>query len=122
MLRDTDELAQLLRRHPGCGGMGSHVIGEKGTVLAGRQAAGAGKGVDPPPASLASNLSSGHSCVTWGKSLLSGLNVFTCNWGLTIPTSQECQEEVMGMKTLTTDLTLRPVTTLAALGLLGSVN
>ena len=102
--------------------MGSHVIGEKGTVLAGRQAAGAGKGVDPPPASLASNLSSGHSCVTWGKSLLSGLNVFTCNWGLTIPTSQECQEEVMGLKTLTTDLTLRPVTTLAALGLLGSVN
>lgn len=34
---------------------------------AGRQAAGAGKGVDPPPASLASNLSSKHSCVTWAN-------------------------------------------------------
>lgn len=123
MLRDTDDLAQLLRRHLGCGGMGSHVIGEKTTVLAGRQAAGAGKGVDPPPASLASNLSSRHSCVTWGKSLLlSGLNIFTCNRGLIIPTSQECQEEMMGVKTLTTGLTLRHFTTPAALGLLGSVN
>lgn len=103
MLRDTDELAQLLRRHPGCGGMGSHVIGEKGTGLAGTQAAGAGKGVDPAPASLASELSSGHSCVTWGKSLLhSGLNVFTCNWSLIIPTSEECQDEMMGVKTLST--------------------
>ena len=41
------------------------------------------------------------SCVTWGKSLLhSGLNVFTCNWSLIIPTSQECQDEMMGVKTL----------------------
>ena len=55
-------MAQLLRRHPGCGGMGSHVIGEKGTGLAGTQAAGAGKGVDPAPASLASELSSGQLC------------------------------------------------------------
>lgn len=51
-----------------------------------------------------------------------GLNIFTCNWGLIIATSQECQEEMMGVKTLTTGLPCATSLHPAALGLLGSVN
>lgn len=66
LLRDTDKLAQLLKRQPGWGGRGSHIIWEKGKVTS-SQAAVTGKGYGPSTgkSDLKSQLC--KNCVTLGK-------------------------------------------------------
>lgn len=65
LLRDTDELAQPLRRQPGWGGRAGHATreGAKGSGRQHRHQEGRGSS----KASLASKLSSVHSRVTSGK-------------------------------------------------------